>query len=422
MTDDAKSRPKASSTVAAKKPASKPAVAKSQPKASGTVAAKQPTSKPAATKSQPKASSSATAKKPASKTTVAKSQPKATSTVAVKKSATKTAETPRGRILLTGANGLVGSHVAALLDPKRIRVGVRAGSSMRWLDEDSLQRVNFDLTKPGIWDEALTGCDVVVHCAGITRARSDEEFAQVNTEAVGAFARLCVKRGIKRFVLVSSLAARGPDSDTGEPTPSSSYALSKLGAEEKLAQERGGMETISLRLGGVYGPRDEDLRLLFQGATNGIFFLPPAHLVAQPIFVEDAAQAIANAAQNETLPEHAILDICQDKAYKWGEIAQIIREIVVPAPRIIHLPPIVFNLYSLGSRALAVLLNRGPRVDARRAQDMSVDVYTCDAKPATKVLGYSVTPFVEGLKKTLEWYYQEGWIDRPKGSKVQGEK
>ena len=142
-------------------------------------------------------------------------------------------------VLLTGATGFLGSHIAEGLcaSGATVRCTVRKTSNLRWLKALSVETVQLDLGRPATeLDSALAGVSVVVHSAGLTRAPNEETFQRVNAEATGRLARAAVRNGVTRFVLISSLAARGPDSAVAAPpagpaapdSPVSAYGRSKL--------------------------------------------------------------------------------------------------------------------------------------------------------------------------------------------------
>ncbi|MCK5482323.1 MAG: NAD(P)H-binding protein, partial [Gemmatimonadetes bacterium] len=121
-------------------------------------------------------------------------------------------EIPR-TILLTGATGFLGSHVADALVAEgwTVRCTVRKTSNPRWIESLPVERVTADVRSAEALAVALDGIDVVVHSAGLTRAKSDADYQRVNAEGTQALALGAVDAGVRRFVLVSSLAARGPD-------------------------------------------------------------------------------------------------------------------------------------------------------------------------------------------------------------------
>src|SRR5918997_979082 len=200
------------------------------------------------------------------------------------------------QVLVTCATGFVGSHVAqALVEAGyEVRCGVGASGSMRWVSNLPVERGEIKMTGRGEdFSLAVENVDLVVHAAGITRARRAEDYHAVNAEGTQKLAAAALGAGVRRFVLISSLAARGPDelARDGRDHPESAHGRSKLEAEASLRGFDERMEAVALRPAGVYGPRDTDLLPLFKMAGAGFLLLPSGKGVLQPVYAEDVARA-----------------------------------------------------------------------------------------------------------------------------------
>ncbi|MBS4096271.1 MAG: NAD-dependent epimerase/dehydratase family protein, partial [Sulfuricella sp.] len=99
-------------------------------------------------------------------------------------------------ILVTGANGFLGRHIANTLK--------RAGHQVR-----ELNRANggdFErLRTPQAWLPHLDGVEAVVNCVGIIAETSSQRFSVVHGEAPIALFRACVAGGVRRVVQISAL-------------------------------------------------------------------------------------------------------------------------------------------------------------------------------------------------------------------------
>lgn len=318
------------------------------------------------------------------------------------------------RVLLTGATGFVGSNVArAFVETGyEVRCGVRVTSDTRALDGLAVELVPLDLGHAG---EELTAAmrevDTVVHAAGITRARREGDYGAVNAEGTRRLAASAVAAGVRRFVLISSLAARGPDASSkdGRDRPVSAYGRSKLAAEAYLRDFDGRMEIVALRPAAVYGPRDKDFLPLIKLARTGWIVVPNTPLLLQPVYAEDVALAALATARGPA--DFGPFPVADTGRYTWREVAEGLGEALGRRVRAVRLPAGV--LVSAGCVAgwAAKLRGAAPFFDERRARDLAVNAWTCDVSGTEEALGWRAeVPLFEGLERTVGWYRKSGWL------------
>jgi nucleoside-diphosphate-sugar epimerase len=314
-----------------------------------------------------------------------------------------------GTVLITGATGFLGGHIAAGLARAgaRVRCTHRKTSDTRWIDSLEVETTELDLAKSRPESEkALLGIDTVVHCGGVTRASTSAEFHLVNAGGTERLAKAAGEAGASRFVFISSLAARGPDGHDGPVSP---YGRSKLEAEERLSRLRDHMDLVILRPGGVYGPRDSDLLPMFQMAGRGFLVIPRSPAPLQPIFVDDVTDAVVRAVSGP-VPD-APLPLAERVRYGWTEVAQALGEALERRVKAIRVPYATFwtagLLGELGSR----ITRRAPAMDRRQARDFARYSWTCDPSSTEAALGWKArVALPEGLVRTASWYREVGWL------------
>ena len=312
------------------------------------------------------------------------------------------------RVLVTGATGLVGSHAAEALAlaGHHVRVTVRRHSDLRWVDGRPFERVELDLDHPDRLPPALTGIDTVVHAAGITRAHQDDEYRRVNVEGTRTILVGAVAAGVRHVVLISSLAARGPDRATHAISP---YGASKRDAERVAASFADRVAITTLAVGGVYGPRDTDLLPLFALARRGLVLVPARDLAIQPIFVGDLADMIVQVVAQPL--GVGPWPVAEPSRYPWSEVARCLADALERPVRPLHLPAVAFEVLALAAEGVARLRHDTPLLDRRRARDLAAYSYTCDTSATEAASGWQARVLLpEGLIRTALWYREHGWL------------
>jgi nucleoside-diphosphate-sugar epimerase len=122
------------------------------------------------------------------------------------------------RVLVTGAQGFIGTHLVNLLHTRgyQVRAGVRdTAASRNWPIDTEI--VSYD---PGSaendYDKLLVNVDTVVHLAGIAHRYNVEEadYFRINSRGSCTLARESVLRGVTRFIFLSSVKVHGESSST----------------------------------------------------------------------------------------------------------------------------------------------------------------------------------------------------------------
>lgn len=312
------------------------------------------------------------------------------------------------RVLVTGATGFVGSHVteALVAAGHEVNVAVRATSDRRWLAHLPVRQCALDLGAPARLTDTLVGVDAIVHVAGITRAASDAEFVQVNVEATRALLSAAVTARVERFVLISSLAARGPDRPEPQLSP---YGHSKREAEQVAAGFADEIDVTALRVAGVYGPRDTDLLPLFRMARRGVVLLPSGRGRVQPVFATDVAELVAGCLSRSI--GFGPWPVAEPRSYAWSELAGFLGAALGRRVRGLHAPAAVFLGAAGVSEAVARVQRRAAVLDRRRALDLARHSYTCDVTDTERASGWCAqVGLADGLARTARWYQSHGWL------------
>ena len=175
--------------------------------------------------------------------------------------------------LITGATGLLGSHVAERLvaQGRRVRALVRPGSDVAFLQTLGVEREVGDLTDPASCDRATQGVDVVYHCAAkVGDWGRWPEFESACLDGTRHLASAALRSGVGRFLHISSTSAYGHPAEGGPPIDETAklgqslwplwdyYTRSKVDCERLLwtLAESDGLPLTIIRPSWLYGERD----------------------------------------------------------------------------------------------------------------------------------------------------------------------
>lgn len=183
------------------------------------------------------------------------------------------------RVLVTGANGFVGSALC----PHLASLGHEVVPTVRHPSGVSNERIVGDEAS---WKAALEGCDSVVHLAARAHVMRDLEadplkaFRANNVDPTLELATRAVAAGVRRFVFMSTVKVNGEETASGcsfkadDPTdPKDPYAISKWEAEQGLLEiaQRAGLEVVIIRPPLVYGPGVKgNFASLIKWVKNGV--------------------------------------------------------------------------------------------------------------------------------------------------------
>jgi nucleoside-diphosphate-sugar epimerase len=332
--------------------------------------------------------------------------------------------------VVTGATGLVGSHIVEHLAARgeRVRALVRPTSDAAFLREQGAELAVGDLHDLDSLRRAVAGADVVYHCAARVGDWGPWSAFQADTiDATRNVLAACRAGGVGRLLHVSSIAVYGrPRTREGEVTEDAPlgqnlwlwdhYGRSKIQAEELVRQHAPGATVV--RPVWVYGPRDRASmpRVIAALRADRVPILGPGTNALNVLYAGDVAEGAILAA---THPE------ARGQAYNLssaGEVTQVeLLNTLTDAlglPRIRrHVPTSLVLRWAFLLELLGRLLRRRtPPTLTRKAVSLIARSTRYSTAKARTQLGWRPEVDIrEGVRRTLAWYFGQTPAAAPRG-------
>jgi dihydroflavonol-4-reductase len=324
-----------------------------------------------------------------------------------------------GRTLVTGATGTVGHAIvrALLAAGRNVRALVRDGERARSLVPERVELVAGDVTDAASVRRAVAGCDVVYHAAGLPEQWLPDPatFRRVNYEGTRHVLEAALAENVRSFLYTSTIdvfvmpPGEPFDESRLDPAPKpTAYERSKQEADRLVAAalERG-LPARFLHPSGIYGPApvatgvNDFVRRLAKGAIP--MLLPGGMPV---VFAADVAHGHLLA---ETAAPVGARFILSDAYLTLQEIARAVRQ-HVPAARVpAILPRWVAKAVSATGELWAKFSGMAPLIPSGQLHFLTVEARPSAAK-AQRELGWSPTPFADGIRVTIADMKAQGLI------------
>jgi nucleoside-diphosphate-sugar epimerase len=299
-------------------------------------------------------------------------------------------------VAVTGGTGFVGSHLidAALASGHRIRALTRRDQPPR----EGVTWISGDLETRSALEALVNEADGVIHVAGVISATNAAAFERGNVAGTLAMLAAATAGGVRRFIHVSSLAAREPKL--------SLYGASKARAEELV--HGSGLDWAIVRPPAVYGPGDRETLELYRMAKLGLMLMPPKGRVSL-VHVDDLARLLL-ALAGPVSPSNILLEADDGKPGGWThrEFARALGQAVGTRPAIVSSPGILLRL---AARADQLFRREKAKLTIDRAAYFSHRNWVVEPKRACPPeLWHPAIDTMQGLKDTATWYREQGWL------------
>ena len=292
-------------------------------------------------------------------------------------------------ILVTGANGFVGSHLVARLrkDGIAVRALVRNPSRAGRLTALGVEIVPGDISDTASLEAAASGCDRVIHIVGIIQEGKGFTFRSVHVDGTRNVLDAAKKAGVKQFFHQSALGTR--------EDAKSQYHRTKWEAEKLV--KAGGIPYTILRPSLIYGPGDQfTIRL-----ADAIRFSPVLPVIGsgrskvQPIHIDDVTACIRKAVTSDAYL-NGTYEIGGPEQLTYEEVSKAVAAALGVRRPTVHMPMLFMRTMA---RVAGAVLPKPPVTTDQLIMLQEDNV--CDPENIREAFGIEPVRFAEGLARFL---------------------
>jgi nucleoside-diphosphate-sugar epimerase len=331
--------------------------------------------------------------------------------------------TTAGRVLVTGATGLLGSHIVERLIARghRVRALARPGSRTEFLEGLGVEILRGDLTDPAACDRAVEDVSQVFHCAAkVGDWGSWREFQVGCIDATRTLAQASARAGIGRFVHISSTSAYGHPPDQPRPIDETAelgqnvwvldyYTRSKVECERLLwdMSAAGKLPLTVIRPSWLFGERDRTTipRLIQEFRWQRVSIVGKGDNPLSAVYAGVVADAAILAA-NDPHSVGEAYNITSHARITQREFLDMLAD-ALGVPRVTSHYPFWYAFHgglSLEIRERMLLSKKPPRVTRYGAWLLGRYLEYSTEKARTKLGWAPALTYEESLERTIRWF------------------
>jgi nucleoside-diphosphate-sugar epimerase len=321
------------------------------------------------------------------------------------------------KVLITGANGFIGSHIFKHLTEKKYYSAaglVRKTSDLFRIDPEKCTLVYGSFTEPS--KEIVKEYDIIIHTAGkVDYWGTYIDFYKTNVQGTVNLLKTALEVGVKRFIYLSSTVVYGFEGNRNTREDSSArpfhnyYCTTKTLAEENVLSFKDRMEIIIFRPATVFGPLDTTFTYpLIREIEKGLIAFPVGgRMLTSPCYVKNLVYAVERALSTEDGLGEAY-NISDGNDIPWIQFLSLIAEKIGKKPPHLSVPALpLYWIIVLTEQFYKVFkLKSTPLITSPLIAQVRKD-FSFSISKVKNLLGYTPQYSTEeGLNESVHWYHE----------------
>ncbi|MFY0606646.1 MAG: NAD(P)-dependent oxidoreductase [Cyclobacteriaceae bacterium] len=317
------------------------------------------------------------------------------------------------RILITGANGFLGSHLVerALKKGHEVFAALRVGADQSNLDHlTAYEVVDIDYTSVETIEATFKDTppfDLIIHNAGLTKSYTMERYIQVNVTLTKNLLQVIQNKGLLNengiFAYISSLASIGP---LGHEGPASNYGRSKVLAEQAIIAS--GVNYMIYRPTGIYGERDLQFVPLIKSVKLGIY--PLMTSAEHKMTLINAKDVAENVIECSLKHKNEIVHLEDGEIYLHKDLKETLETLLEKKSGNLSVPKFLVKSLLFCSDVIDRTLNRTPKLSLEHYSEISQD-WDYDFSDERKRIPLSIEyTLQEGFQEAINFYVKNELI------------
>jgi dihydroflavonol-4-reductase len=326
------------------------------------------------------------------------------------------------KVLVTGANGLLGANVVRELESrgKEVRVLVRPTAGLSALEGTGAEVVHGDILDRQSLDRAMKGCDTVIHAAANTSQWPVRYsfYEPVNVLGTQNVMEACRENGISRVIYVSTANTFGPGTKEYPGTElsefsgfrvGSGYMISKYVAQQNVLMEVEKHNTPVVIVNptfmiGPYDSKPSSGKIILMGLNKRVQVYPDGG--KNFIHVRDAATGVCNAMERGRVGGCYLL---AHENLTYREFYERLNRVAGQRPSMVKVPSLVLQAAGRIGTLIERTGKKAAPLNHVNARLLTIGNYY-SGKKAVQELGLPQTPIETAITEALSWFRSTSMI------------